>query len=63
MRPYVDDGVFSVYRGHWRHGDMLHPGWDSHRLRHHSYRLILQTEGKTNRKKTHATMMKMQNCS
>lgn len=27
---------------------MLHPGWDSDPLRHHSHRLVLQTEGKTN---------------
>lgn len=36
---------------------MLHPGWDSHPLRHHSHRLVLQTEGKTNRNNTHTTML------
>ena len=39
---------FSVCRGHQRHERVFHPGWDSHPLRRHSHRPILQTEGKTN---------------
>lgn len=58
-----EDDVFSVYRGPRRHERVLHPGWDSHPVRHNSHRLILQTEGKTNRNNTRSAMSTGQSCS